>query len=126
MHRSPTVNRFQRHEYSNCSKHSPHTAKKWAALRGEKLPPELEAAAAAAAAAAAGPLARETWMTDLPPELLSVAGPATQEGSRGFSRTGIKPRGDTSQWTDTPQMAALRAAGQLSERLLAQAHFQSV
>jgi len=60
--------------------------RQWAALRGEKLPPEVEAAAAAAAAAAAGPLARETWMTDLPPEMSKVVGAAAQEGNRTFSR----------------------------------------
>ncbi|KAI8476395.1 MAG: hypothetical protein J3K34DRAFT_516546 [Monoraphidium minutum] len=81
----------------------------WAALRGEKLSPEVQAAAAAAAAAAAGPLARETWMTEVPPELQATAGPAA-EGPRQF---GIKPRGDTSGWTDTPEQAKLRAAGML-------------
>ncbi|KIY97034.1 hypothetical protein MNEG_10929 [Monoraphidium neglectum] len=86
--------------------------RQWAALRGEKLPPELEAAAAAAAAAAAGPAARESWMTELPPELDHLAGPA-MEGPRQFSRFGIKKRGDTSAWTDTPEQAALRAAGLL-------------
>jgi len=40
----------------------------WAAARGEALPPDVAAQLAAARAAAAGPAARESWMTDLPPE----------------------------------------------------------
>jgi hypothetical protein len=67
---------------------------------------------AAAAAAAAPGISRESWMTELPPELGLAPKPAT-EGPRQFSRFGIKPRGDTSSWTDTPEQAALRAAGKL-------------
>lgn len=146
--------------------------RQWAAARGEALPPDEIAAAAAAAAAAAPKLSRETWMTEVPPEMRAVAGAAEQAGPRQFSRRalraggaqsrlglpgsrrggaasgagltlqvqpaaaarrgrslpmlcpepvcllparrfGVKPRGDTTGWTDTPEMAALRAAGKL-------------
>jgi curved DNA-binding protein CbpA len=40
----------------------------WATARGEAVPAEVAAQLAAARAAAAGPVTRETWMTDLPPE----------------------------------------------------------
>lgn len=73
-------------------------------------------ASAAAAAAAARPPGREEWMTALPPERKAGA-VAQQKNVKAFSmKGGPKPRGDTSGWTDTPQMrverqlAALRGA----------------
>lgn len=65
-------------------------------------------------AAAAGPLVREAWMTDLPPEKRPGAvNPMAQVNVRSFSRFGNKPRGDTSGWTHTPGQAP-KAQGPLA------------
>jgi hypothetical protein len=40
---------------------------------------------------------------------------ASQISQTAFSRLGARERGDTSGWTDTPQQAALRAAGLLTD-----------
>ena len=87
-------------------------ARAWRVARGEET-----AEAAAAAAAALLPAQREEWMTALPPEKkLSAAGVAQQLSQRSvtaFSLSGVKERGDTTGWTDTPQQKAMRAAGLL-------------
>lgn len=40
---------------------------------------------------------RETWMTELPPELTNFG-----LGARTFKRKAIEKSGDRSEWTDTP------------------------
>lgn len=56
----------------------------------------------------AGPAQRETWMTELPPERRPGMGPPSQVSQTAFSRQGIRGRGDTSEWTDTPETRAAR------------------
>jgi hypothetical protein len=56
----------------------------------------------------AGPAQRETWMTELPPERRPGTGPPSQHSQTTFSRQGIKGRGDTCEWTDTPEARAAR------------------
>ncbi|GAX78794.1 hypothetical protein CEUSTIGMA_g6231.t1 [Chlamydomonas eustigma] len=57
-------------------------------------------------------LKREAWMTELPPERTAPA-KINQVTNRTFSQSGIKPRGDTSAWTDSPEQAATRKAAAL-------------
>ncbi|KFM26150.1 Protein CAJ1 [Auxenochlorella protothecoides] len=81
----------------------------WRIARGEATPADL----AGPAPGGAGP-AREAWMTELPPERsasATVAAVAPGSTHRGFSQSGIKPRGDTSGWTLTPQQRALQLEG---------------
>jgi hypothetical protein len=76
----------------------------WRVARGEEQPgPRV----------ALGPALREEWMTSLPPERSAPRGPAPQAHVMAFARNGIRSRGDTSAWTDTPAQRAARAAGLL-------------
>ncbi|KAL6747468.1 hypothetical protein V8C86DRAFT_3033753 [Haematococcus lacustris] len=59
---------------------------------------------------------RESWMTELPPELGSAFGSAMmqQVSQRAFARFGKKAR-DADGWTDTPQQCEARAQGALQQ-----------
>lgn len=55
---------------------------------------------------------RETWMLELPPERTKNFG----LGPRQFNKSNKdKPKGDRSGWTDTPEMKAKKARGELIE-----------
>lgn len=78
--------------------------RQWRVAREEAVPLSVSDAPTVANAAR-----REEWMTELPPE----RGPASllpvQNSQRAFSSRGPQSRGDTSQWTMTPQeLAAAR------------------
>ena len=96
------------------------------------LPPTAAASAAAASAAsAAAEIAnraqrmkdkiegrdkpevkeRESWMIELPPEKTKNFG----LGPRSFSRSKAEKGGDRSGWTDTPEMKAKKARGEVVE-----------
>lgn len=52
---------------------------------------------------------REDWMTILPDEM-SIAPPKLDDmKGRTFSMSGVKKRGDTSSWTDTPEEKRMKA-----------------
>lgn len=60
---------------------------------------------------------RDTWMTDLPPEMEAKPGAMlSQQSVRAFSRHGKVGRGDTAGWTDNPEQRASRQAQQLLQR----------
>eukprot|EP00887_Chlorella_sp_A99_P006302 scaffold3.g6302.t1 len=81
--------------------------RQWRVARGEATAEDL-----AGPAAALGAVARETWMTELPPERQAVAGVMPVAGGfQGFSARGKTGRGDTSDWTMTPQQRALALEG---------------
>ena len=77
----------------------------WRKMRGESLPGDEELLDPTANE---GP-SRDTWMTELPPEYKAGGMPT----ARQFSRVEKRGRGDTSGWTDTPEMAQKRAQGLL-------------
>ncbi|KAF5833587.1 hypothetical protein DUNSADRAFT_10038 [Dunaliella salina] len=81
-------------------------ARQWRVVKGE------EPAAGSGARPGLGPIVREAWMTELPEE--RSFNPAekmmSQVSQTSFSQTGIKKRGDTSMWTDTPATIAARNA----------------
>uniref|UniRef100_A0A7S3R7C5 J domain-containing protein n=1 Tax=Dunaliella tertiolecta TaxID=3047 RepID=A0A7S3R7C5_DUNTE len=81
-------------------------ARQWRVVKGE------EPAAGSGARPSLGPIVREAWMTELPEE--RSFNPAekmmSQVSQTSFSQTGIKKRGDTSMWTDTPATIAARNA----------------
>lgn len=81
----------------------------WRKIRGESLP-EDEELLRPSAGGKGDQVLRDSWMTELPPErappregVIPVVTSVT-----AFSRRGITGRGDTAQWTDTPQQAADR------------------
>lgn len=55
---------------------------------------------------------RETWMTELPPELSARigGGQVSQTSVRAFNQRGKTGRGDTSGWTDTPEQRKAKEA----------------
>jgi hypothetical protein len=73
--------------------------RQWRVARGEEAP---------GPGPAGGPQLRETWMTELPPEKRAVALQPSQVSQTAFSRTAIRGRGDTREWTDTPEARAAR------------------
>jgi hypothetical protein len=59
----------------------------------------------------AGREQRDSWMTEMPAERAAPnAANLSQSSVTAFSRAGVKPRGDTSGWTDTPSERARKAA----------------
>ncbi|GIL91130.1 hypothetical protein Vretimale_9578 [Volvox reticuliferus] len=77
----------------------------WRVARGEEVP------ALAGPVGPSGPQ-RETWMTELPPEMVTRPGAAglSQTSVRAFSQRGKTGRGDTSSWTDNPEQRKAREA----------------
>lgn len=81
----------------------------WRKIRGEALPEdeELLRPGGPGGAGAEG-IVRDSWMTELPPERQAKPGGEVPQHVTSFSRRGVTGRGDTSAWTDTPQIAAER------------------
>lgn len=82
----------------------------WRRIRGESLPEdeELLRPGGPGGGEGGGPQ-RDAWMTELPPERQARPGGVTVPVSQtAFSKRGVTGRGDTSGWTDTPQIAAER------------------
>ncbi|GLI60597.1 hypothetical protein VaNZ11_002769 [Volvox africanus] len=77
----------------------------WRVARGEEAP------VSAGPVGPSGPQ-RETWMTELPPEMVAQPGPAglSHTSVRAFSQRGKTGRGDTSGWTDNPEQRKAREA----------------
>ncbi|GIL65882.1 hypothetical protein Vafri_19522 [Volvox africanus] len=77
----------------------------WRVARGEEAP------VSAGPVGPSGPQ-RETWMTELPPEMVTQPGPAglSHTSVRAFSQRGKTGRGDTSGWTDNPEQRKAREA----------------
>ncbi|KAG2444929.1 hypothetical protein HXX76_001665 [Chlamydomonas incerta] len=78
--------------------------RQWRVARGEEV----------LVAGPSGPMGfeRETWMTDLPPELSARigGGQVSQTSVRAFNQRGKTGRGDTSGWTDTPEQRKAKEA----------------
>uniref|UniRef100_A0A061SI49 DnaJ-like protein n=1 Tax=Tetraselmis sp. GSL018 TaxID=582737 RepID=A0A061SI49_9CHLO len=76
-------------------------AAEWARVRG---------GGGAPLAPVAGPMARESWMTELPPERQAKAGVSAEGMVTSFSQKGTDAHRDSSGWTDTPASRAERLA----------------
>ncbi|GAB4822070.1 hypothetical protein N2152v2_009116 [Parachlorella kessleri] len=81
--------------------------RQWRVMRGQATAEDL---AGPSQQQFGGP-SREAWMTELPPERKAGGALPSLSTLVGFSKAGVKGRGDTSDWTLTPAQRAAQLEG---------------
>ncbi|KAK9840458.1 hypothetical protein WJX74_010140 [Apatococcus lobatus] len=86
-------------------------ARQWRMVKGEATADDLAVGRAGGHVQMVGRApVREAWMTELPPERRPDKQPS-QKSKTSFSQSRVQARGDTSGWTDTPQLKLARLQG---------------